>query len=869
MADGLDFRQTWLWSQAFSNRRSDSSTEEQEYFRGQFLAMRSKVEQLVSRIAVDMPGMTVHDIAHLDALWETASLVAEGAVNVSPPEAFVLGASILLHDSAMSLAAYPNGLEDLKTTVPWQDAAARLALAAAEAGEEAIDPANLPLERARQIIPEVLRRLHAQQAEVLAGQAWVTKDGQQIYLIDDPELRQFYGQTIGRIAHSHWWSVQKVEDELSQDLGAMAQRTSKVIDKVKLACLLRIADALHLDSRRAPRFARALVRPVGISDIHWAFQERLAKPHVELDAIVFTAGQAFGHADAEAWWLAYDTLNAVDRELHDVDLLLRNRGREALKARRVKGAGSPEMLARTVETQGWRPVDARLQVSDVPRIVENLGGTKLYGDDPTVALRELIQNAADAVQARRRLEERPKGWGKITVAIDVRGDDVWLTVEDNGIGMSEMVLTGPLLDFGTSFWRSPLALEEFPGLMAAGMQAIGRFGIGFFSIFMLGSEVKVFSRRADRAKEDGRLLEFSSGTSMRPILAPANPKQLPIDGGTRVEVRLKRDPGRRGGLLYPGIYGNQKLALERIVAAVAPSLDVEIDVVGKSDGRPVASPGDWISMSEAEIVGRLNPAQEIAGDKATEKSFIRPLVSADGQIVGRAFIEPDRYSWQAGGGWVTVAGLRANQLRNVQGILLGEADTASRDVATPLADADTLARWATEQAELLAEHVLDEERQAKTAEIVLECGAEIGALKIVKWGADWLSAAEFVTQLSEADHLHISFDGEFSYEEDEDSIHPKEFRQDFRQAANVAYILKVDGAILRGNSGTWPKTNARPPSANDSNVAHFVRGLIRQAWGEEMEPRTTNAVVGTVNSEEIRRDIDLYEAPFTAEDLPF
>jgi len=853
MADGLDFRQTWLWSQAFSNPRSDSSTEEQEYFRSQFLAMRSKVEQLVSRIAVDMPGMTVHDITHLDALWETASLVAEGAVNVSPPEAFVLGASILLHDSAMSLAAYPNGLEDLKATVPWQDAAARLALAAAEAGDDPIDPAHLPPERVRQIIPEVLRRLHAQQAEVLAGQAWVTKDGQQ----------------IGRIAHSHWWSVQKVEDELSQDLGAMAQRTSKLIDKVKLACLLRLADALHLDSRRAPRFARALVKPVGISDVHWAFQERLAKPHVELDAIVFTAGQAFGHADAEAWWLAYDTLNAVDRELHDVDLLLRNRGREALKARRVKGAGSPEMLARTVETQGWRPIDARLQVSDVPRIVENLGGTKLYGDDPTVALRELIQNAADAVQARRRLEERPQGWGKITVAIDQRGDDVWLTVEDNGIGMSEMVLTGPLLDFGTSFWRSPLALEEFPGLMAAGMQAIGRFGIGFFSIFMLGSEVKVFSRRADRAREDGRLLEFSSGTSMRPVLAPANPKQLPIDGGTRVEVRLKRDPGRRGGLLYPGIYGNQKLQLERIVAAVAPSLDVEIDVVGKSDGKPVASPGDWMSMSEAQIVGRLNPAQEIADDKAAEKSFIRPLVSGDGQIVGRAFIELDRWTWQAGGGWVTVAGLRANQLRNVQGILLGEADTASRDVATPLADADTLARWATEQAALLAEHVLDEERQAKTAEIVLECGGDAGALKIVKWGADWLSAAEFVDQLSEADHVHISFDGEFSYEEDEDTIHPKEFRQDFRQAADVAYVLKVDGAILRGNSGTWPKTSARPASAKDSNVAHLVRGLIRQVWGDEIEPHTPNAIVGMVNSEEIRRDIDRYDAPLASDELPF
>jgi hypothetical protein len=868
MADGLDFRQTWLWNHAFVNPRTDSSTEEQEYFRNQFLSMRSKVEQLVSRIAVDMPGMTVHDITHLDALWETASLVAEGAVTVNPPEAFVLGASILLHDSAMSLAAYPRGLDDLKETVAWQDAAARMALTADEAGEGKVDPTNLSPELVRQIIPEVLRRLHAGQAEVLAGQAWMTKDGQQIYLIDDPELRLFYAQTIGRIAHSHWWSVQKVEDELAQDLGAMAQRTSKLVDRVKLACVLRIADALHLDSRRAPRFARTLVNPTGVSDIHWAFQERLAKPHVELDAIVFTAGMAFGHADAEAWWLAYDTLNAVDRELHDVDLLLRNRGREVLKARRVKGAGSPEMLARTVETAGWRPVDARLQVSDVPRIVENLGGSKLYGDDPTVALRELIQNGADAVQARRRIEERPPGWGKITVSIEDREGASWLVVEDNGIGMSEMVLTGPLLDFGTSFWRSPLALEEFPGLMAAGMQAIGRFGIGFFSVFMLGSEVRVFSRRADRAKEDGRLLEFSGGTSMRPILAPASPKQLPIDGGTRIEVRLKMDPGERGGLLYPGIYGNQKLALERIVAAVAPSLDVEIAVAEKPDAKLIASPGDWISMSEAQIVGRLNPHQKIQDEKAGEKSFIRPLVDADGRVLGRAFIEPDRYSWQASGGWVTVAGLRANQLRNVQGIFLGEADTASRDVATPLADASTLAAWATEQAELIATHILDEERQAKTAEIVLECGGEIGALKIIKWGADWLDTGEFLERLSNSTHIHISFSGEFTYDEDEDSIHPKEFRQEFRQAEDVAYVLKLDGAILRGNAGTWPKTHSRPASWTDSNVAMLVRSLIEQAWGEDIEPRMPSAVVGMVNAEEIRRDIDCYEAPAAEKDEP-
>jgi hypothetical protein len=103
----LDFRQTWLWQNVFVNPRLDATLDEQEFFRDQLLLMREKVGHLVAQIASDMPGMTVHDLTHLDALWETASLVAEGAIDVSPPEGFVLGASILLHDSAMTVAAYP------------------------------------------------------------------------------------------------------------------------------------------------------------------------------------------------------------------------------------------------------------------------------------------------------------------------------------------------------------------------------------------------------------------------------------------------------------------------------------------------------------------------------------------------------------------------------------------------------------------------------------------------------------------------------------------------------------------------------------------------------------------------------------------
>lgn len=857
---GPDFRQTWLWRQAFQTPRSDSTTEEQEFFKTQYLSIRDRAAQLVSRIAGDLPGMTVHDISHLDALWDTASSVAEGAVNVNPAEAFVLGASILLHDAAMSLAAYPGGLAEVSTTIAWKDAIARLALNSEESGGEKFDVENPPDAIVQRILPEVLRRLHAERAEELAEQAWRTADGSQTYLVEDSELRRFYGPTIGQIAHSHWWSVQKLEQEFSEDLGALASQTRNRVDRIKLGCLLRVADALHLDSRRAPRFLRAITNPSGISALHWSFQERLARPHIELDAVVFTTGQPFGREDAEAWWLAYDTLNAVDRELRDVDLLLQGRGREVLKARRVKGAGSPESLARSVRTQGWRPVDARLQVSDVPRIVENLGGSKLYGNDPTVALRELIQNAADAVQARRKYQKRPPDWGLIKVGLLQEDDQVWLVVEDNGIGMSEQVLTGPLLDFGTSFWRSSLTMEEFPGLMAAGMHAIGRFGIGFFSVFMLGPVVRVYSRRCDKGQDTGRLLEFRGGTSARPILTPEPAEPVPIDGGTRVEVLLKDNPQEPGGLLHISSYADRTMTLAALVGAVAPNLDVTIATIVKDGTETVVVPDDWLRISDFDLVSRLNPSlnQSEADLPKANRALMQPIEGPNNQVFGRAFISPLRYSYMAPSGWVTISGLRASRLYNVEGVLRGEAVTATRDTAQPLATLEALARWASRQAELIVASVKDEERQARSAEVVLECGGEIGNLKFVKWGTDWLTTTEFEDRLRSSTEIAISFDGEFYYDEDQDEVHPKEFRENFEISEDISVVLKHDGSILRASNRSWPKSITGQPKHSDSNAAEYTRELIRREWGHALREDEEERVVGKVGYSEITRHVKVF-----------
>jgi HSP90 family molecular chaperone len=98
-------------------------------------------------------------------------------------------------------------------------------------------------------------------------------------------------------------------------------------------------------------------------------------------------------------------------------------------------------------------------------------------------IRELLQNAVDAVRARRAHQGRPSDWGKIRIIIESQDSatpEVWLHVDDQGTGMSERVVTGPLIDFGKSFWSSTLMDDEFPGLRSQAPKLVGKFGIGFF-----------------------------------------------------------------------------------------------------------------------------------------------------------------------------------------------------------------------------------------------------------------------------------------------------------------------------------------------------------------------------------------------------
>jgi len=123
--------------------------------------------------------------------------------------------------------------------------------------------------------------------------------------------------------------------------------------------------------------------------------------------------------------------------------------------------------------------------------------------DKEVFLRELISNASDALEKLRHLQatgeqitdpEKP-----LEITITTNEVDKTLTIQDSGIGMTREEMAENLGTIARSGSRAFVKeLKEKGGdssqVDAAGI--IGQFGVGFYSAFMVGSEVHVTSKAA-------------------------------------------------------------------------------------------------------------------------------------------------------------------------------------------------------------------------------------------------------------------------------------------------------------------------------------------------------------------------------------
>lgn len=667
-----------------------------------FVLFRDHALQFARHLPQDLRQLTVHDETHSDALWEVFDVLFPPAMIANPLEAYVLGGSFLIHDLGHALCMYPNGLEQLKKTKAWQRA---IQMAARVGGN------------AESILENAIRLNHASHAQTLA----VSSFGEGKYLIDDAELRIYLGPTIGKVAFSHWWDHKKVNEspELAR-LGAIPLVDcpgSWTVDPRKLAYILRACDACQIDGRRAPLFAEPLRKPTGIAANHWGAQRTLTKPFESDGKIHFTSVQPFGVDAINSWWTAYDLMLIANLELKEAESYFATHSIRP-KVNQVAGSTSPRAFSRFVAVDGWEPVETRPTVSSVTKVISRLGGVELYGFDMIVPLRELIQNSRDAIIARRLVERKPENWGEIRVQVTADESKAFLTISDNGIGMSERTILKYLLDFGTSYWQSNDCGEDLPELNFETFNPVGMFGIGFFSVFMLGTKVKVITRTLNDGRNQTRVLEFLAGLEARPLLRPATSEEQLSECGTSIEIELTNKDvlerihtpkhERLEPLMRQAVF-RRRWSLAEALAWECPACDVDIIVQEEGADKVAVSANDWITMSAEELFRRIflhrDDIDQILRTARSQYHLcsLEQLTHPSGKIVGRASLIDNRTQLNDSTGLygiVTSGPFRASMNMLTPGILIGTPKTACRNDAEPIAfeNYHTTSVWATSQA---------------------------------------------------------------------------------------------------------------------------------------------------------------------------
>ena len=714
----LEYERTSLWLSSLADAQ-DGRNGDRHRLRTEYIGFRSRVGTLLEQIRADFPDLTVHDLTHIDELWRIASLLAGESYYINPLEAFVLGGAFLLHDAALCFEAHEGGQAGLRSTVAWKDSFA------AESNRS-----DLRIENDRQKRADFssVRLLHADQAAKMVDHNWnKSGKGDPLYLVSDPHIRLHLGPLMGSIAASHHRSIEDVATQFSSPVNSPGEFPSEwQIDGVKLACLLRCADALHLDNKRAPDFLCALRQRSGVSHDHWQAQNWLGRPALDplcpkKETALVTSTRPFPITEANSWWVAYDALSVADKEIKSVNKLIEARGSalcKPLQIKQVRGCDRPESMMEVVKTLGWTPCSASLHVSNIEALVTSLGGEKLYGANCQVgvALRELIQNARDAVCARREIEPGYEG----EIFISYNPETKVLTIEDDGIGMSERVLTGPLLSFGTSFWGSDLVRSEFPGLASSKFKSSGRFGIGFFSIFMAAESVSVSSRRYDSGYAETSTLSFPEGLTFRPILSRGR-----IDGfrrSTQVSLKVKSDlMAESQDLMHgkgfveandKGVLSGKKMSLAQYLGSLCASIDVcvsfsiGVEKPERIHSKLPSNPKEYESWLRRMLFADVLQNPEVDQYLRTHAERLRPI-SRDGRQIGLAAISTvDRTS-----GWLPLGRHTANYLPKdvldgsgpwILGFIETGTDSASRG-PKPLHDlSPELNGWAREQYTLLS-----------------------------------------------------------------------------------------------------------------------------------------------------------------------
>ncbi|MCW3094864.1 MAG: hypothetical protein JWL77_482 [Chthonomonadaceae bacterium] len=539
------------------------------------ISLHGAVEQTIAEFepwinanrTVFFPEYTDHGPAHIEAVFDAAaSLISDASYRlISPEDVATLLLSILVHDIGMHLTkesfcylVNPNSPqatvskfaqtdrpwlriwdEFVHKAMRWNSKKRKDVLGTTEWMRRPPDDPDQFTELDCKLIGEFVRLHHPRLAHEIALHGVPSPRSPKLAFVQVPEpIANF----AGMVARSHGRPIREALDWLQRD----EQRVCHNVHVPFLMVLLRIADYFQIQSARAPKQllqVQKLKSP--LSQQEHAKHLAVQYIHNELgdpEALFINAVPIDVNTYLGLKWLLADIQKELDASWAALGEIYGG-------SKKLKGLGMPIRRIRSnlddevAITPPLPFLPWKLAFETDPAVLKLLIGP-LYNDEPSYAIRELMQNAVDACWAIKGFRERhavvhePDATQEqdVLIHIDIADDSSGsLTMSDKGIGMTPEIVRDYFLKAGASFRKSDAWTSEFEN--DAGNARIlrsGRFGIGVLAAFLLGDKIEVSTRHVTESKG----IQFICGVEDDSI--ELRPMSRPVGTTIKVHFNLPR-----------------------------------------------------------------------------------------------------------------------------------------------------------------------------------------------------------------------------------------------------------------------------------------------------------------------------------------
>jgi molecular chaperone HtpG len=462
--------------------------------------IKSKVDEITRHIGKDgiFTEYTRHDITHINQVLTSLNWIIphNTVIIMKAGDWLMLVLGIYFHDLGMVVTQEEY---DRRSESGFEAYKQRILL---QAKSEFIDKLDRIPDREKFLYQEFVRSKHAERVKNWVEGKPAPQLGVASVVADEIDkmlsnLGAEFRTDLGMICESH--HLYDLEDFSKYEVRRYyGSDENEHVNLHYCAILLRTADLLHITSDRTPSTEYRLINPSDpISQDEWAKQAAVknvgAQPMrneegnvdgtkqsntIEITALFKGSNGANGFFGLSSY-ISYARLEL--KKNHDWN------------QQAIKKEGSKyefpwiKIDDSKVRTEGFEPKLFEFNL-DQNKILQLLVGHTLYNDS-TVVVRELIQNAIDAIKLQNHLA-LSGAIANFEPSIIVEWDTKTrvLSFIDNGTGMTQEIIEEHLLKVGSSRYQSDNFQKEYPDFTA-----ISRFGIGILTCFLVADNVEIIT----------------------------------------------------------------------------------------------------------------------------------------------------------------------------------------------------------------------------------------------------------------------------------------------------------------------------------------------------------------------------------------